>query len=169
MPRTPVGDSSPRSGRNRAHRFEQKPQPRPRRAGRFEKAQLSRRDEDGGKPRFPQTEAAAKALEKKLTVYMDSMYHPDRQYEVGQDSIHYHSRFHDEMASLAGQLESTFDEAPTEVTEREIKRLRQDLDARLAEWNRIAAEDIPAYNKTAASEGAPTIYSGDPVKIEPVG
>jgi hypothetical protein len=55
------------------------------------------------------------------------------------------------------------------VTEREIKRLRQDLDARLAEWNRIAAEDIPAYNKTAASEGAPTIYAGDPVRIEPAG
>jgi photosystem II stability/assembly factor-like uncharacterized protein len=130
---------------------------------------LSRRDDDGGKPRFPQTDAAAKALEKKLTVFMDSMYHPDRQYDVGQDSIHYHARFHDEMASLAGELESTFDEAPTEVTEREIKRLRPDLDARLAEWNRIAAEDIPAYNKTAVSEGAPTIYSGDPVRIEPAG
>jgi hypothetical protein len=130
---------------------------------------LSRRDEDGGKARFPQTDAAARALEKKITAFMDSMYNPDRQYDVGQDSIHYHSRFHDEMASLAGGLESTFDEAPTEVTEREIKRLRQELDSRLAEWNHIAAEDIPAYNKTAASEGAPTIYAGDPVRIEPAG
>jgi photosystem II stability/assembly factor-like uncharacterized protein len=127
---------------------------------------LSRRDEDGGKARFPQTDTAAKALEKKLTAFMDSMYNPDRQYDVGQDSIHYHSRFHDEMASLAGELESTFDEAPTEVTEREIERLRQDLDARLAEWNRIA-EDIPAYSKTAASR-APHDLRGDAVKVGPV-
>ena len=127
---------------------------------------LSRDDDDGGNPRFPKTAAAARALEKKLSSFMDSVYNPDRQYEVGPDAIHYHSRFHDQLSSLAGGLASVFDEAPTEVTEREMKRLRQELDTHLAEFNRIVAEDVPAYDKTAAAEGAPTIYAGDPVRVE---
>ena len=98
---------------------------------------------------------------------MDSVYNPDRQYDVGADGIHYHSRFHDQMASLAGELGSAFDEAPTEVTDREIQRLRRDLDGHLAAFNRFRGEDIPAYNRTAASEGAPTLFAGEPVKVSP--
>lgn len=126
---------------------------------------LSRADEEGGKTRFPRTAEAARALEKKLARFMDSVYNSDRQYDVGPDGIHYHSRFHDAMASLAGGLGSTFDEAPTEVTEREIARLRKELDAHLADWNRMVGDDLPAYNRTAASEGAPTLFAGDPVKV----
>jgi photosystem II stability/assembly factor-like uncharacterized protein len=128
---------------------------------------LSRGDEDEGKPRFPQTAPAARALEKKLAAFMDSVYNPDRQYDVGADGIHYHSRFHDEMASLAGGLENAFDEAPTEVTDREMERLRKELDGYLAAFNRICGDDIPAYDKTAASEGAPTLFAGEPVKVAP--
>jgi photosystem II stability/assembly factor-like uncharacterized protein len=127
---------------------------------------LSRGDDDAGQSRFPRTAAAAKALEKKLATFMDSVYNPDRQYDVGPDAIHYHARFYDELASTTGRLSSIFDEAPTEVVRARMQTLRKALDGHLAEFNTILAQDVSAYNKAAAAEGAPTVYAGDPVRVE---
>ena len=125
------------------------------------------KDEGGeGAPKFPKTAEAAKALEKKLGAYQDSIYNSERQYDVGPDSIHFHSMLWDSVASLARQLSFMGDQGPTEAGREEMQRVRGELDAKLAEFNRIVAEDVPAYDRTAAAEGAPTVWGGDPVKIE---
>ena len=95
------------------------------------------------------------------------MYNPDRQYDVGADSIHFHSKLHDSYESLARQLSNTGDNAPTEAAREETRRLRGELDSRLAEFNRILAEDVPGYDRTAAAEGAPTLWAGEPVQVAP--
>ena len=128
---------------------------------------LGREDEGAEKPaRFPKTAAAAKALEAKLSAYQDSVYNSQRQYDVGADAIHFHTKLHDSYESLARQLSFMGDAAPTEAAKEEMRRLRGELDARLSEFNRILADDVPAYDRTAAAEGAPTVWAGDPVKIE---
>jgi photosystem II stability/assembly factor-like uncharacterized protein len=129
---------------------------------------LGRADDSPEKAaRFPKTAAAAKALEAKLAAWQDSVYNSERQYDVGADSIHFHSKLHDSYESLARQLSFTGDNPPTEAAREEMRRLRGELDARLAEFNRIVAEDVAGYDRTAAAEGAPTLWGGDPVKIEP--
>jgi len=133
---------------------------------RIRKTSRSGDDEERG-DRFPKSTAAGKSLEKKLTTFMDSVYNPDRQYEVGLDSIHYHSRFHDQLASYAGVLASNFDEAPTAAVREEVARLEKELDQHLAEFNAIVRTDVPEYDRVAAAEGAPTVWPGEPVKIEP--
>jgi diphthamide synthase (EF-2-diphthine--ammonia ligase) len=97
------------------------------------------------------------------------VYNSDKQYDVGADSIHFHTVLHDSYESLARSLNFTTETGPTEVGREEIKRLRGELDPKLAEFNRIVADDVAAYDRTAAAEGAPTVWGGDPVKIEPPG
>jgi hypothetical protein len=121
---------------------------------------------DGKESRFPKSAAAAKALEAKLKTWQDSVYNPDKQYDVGSDSIHFHTTLHDSYESLARGLNFATENGPTEATEEEIHRLRGELDPKLADFNRIVADDVAGYNRTAAAEGAPTVWGGDPVKIE---
>ena len=128
---------------------------------------LGRDEEDErAEPRFPKTAAAAKALEEKLKAWQDSVYNSERQYDVGADAIHFHAKLHDTCESLAGGL-NRLEGAPTEAAKEEIRRVRGELEPRLAEFNRIVAQDVAAYDRTAAAEGAPTVWGGDPVKIEP--
>jgi len=136
--------------------------------GELKKAEHLGRDDDAPEAsHFPKTAAAAKTLEAKLAAWQDSVYNPDRQYDVGADSIHFHSKLHDSYESLARQLSNTGDNAPTEAAREETRRLRAELDSRLAEFNRILAEDVPGYDRTAAAEGAPTLWAGEPVQVAP--
>ena len=136
--------------------------------GELKKAERLGRDEEAAeKPaRFPKTAAAAKSLEAKLAAWQDSVYNSERQYDVGPDSIHFHSKLHDSYVGLARTLNFTSDSGPTAAAREEMGRLRGELDARLAEFNRIVAEDVPGYDRTAAAEGAPTVWGGEPVKPE---
>ncbi len=118
-------------------------------------------------PRFPKTAAAAAALEKKFAAWQDGIYNSKRQYEVGPDSIHFHSKLHDSYVGLARTLNFTSEAGPTDAVREEMKRLRGELDSSLAEFNRLVSEDVAAYDRTAAAEGAPTVWAGEPVKIEP--
>ncbi|HET9795861.1 MAG TPA: hypothetical protein VFS34_15515 [Thermoanaerobaculia bacterium] len=137
--------------------------------GELKKTERLGRDEGSPEkpPRFPKAAAAAKALEAKLAAWQDSVYNSERQYDVGADSIHFHSRLHDSYESLARQLSFMGDAAPTDAAREEITRLRGELDSRLAEFNRIVAEDVAGYDRTAAAEGAPTVWGGEAVKVEP--
>jgi photosystem II stability/assembly factor-like uncharacterized protein len=137
--------------------------------GELKKTEHLGRDDDAPEKasHFPKTAAAAKTLEAKLAAWQDSVYNSERQYDVGADSIHFHSKLHDAYESLARQLSNTGDNAPTEVAREETRRLRGELDSRLAEFNRILAEDVPGYDKTAAAEGAPTLWAGEPVQVAP--
>jgi predicted alpha/beta hydrolase len=46
---------------------------------------------------------------------------------------------------------------------------RKQLDGYLAQFNDLAKTDIPAFNKTAAEQGVPTLFAGDPIQIQAAG
>ena len=46
---------------------------------------------------------------------------------------------------------------------------RTELDGYLAQFNDLAKTDMPAFNKTAAEQGVPTLFAGEPIQVQPPG
>ena len=128
--------------------------------------------EDGdtgrGARRYEAVLKAAKDLGKKLKDLRDRVYNPDIQREVGQDSIHYHTDFQGLYQRL-GQALSGYNQPPGDLFKEEMAERRKQLDGYLAQFNELAKTEIPAFNKTAAEQGVPTLFAGDPIQIQAAG
>ena len=130
--------------------------------------------EDGGEAsvhgsrRYEAVLKAARDLGKKLKDLRDRVYNPDIQREVGQDSIHYHTDFQGLYQRL-GQALSGYNQPPGDLFKEEMAERRKQLDGYLAQFNDLAKTDIPAFNKTAAEQGVPTLFAGDPIQIQTAG
>ena len=120
--------------------------------------------EGRGGRRYEAVLKASKELNKKLKNLRDKVYNPDMQRDVGQDSIHYHSDFQGLYQRLAQSL-SGYNQAPGELFKQDLAERRRELDSRLAEFNEMAKTDVPAFNKTAAEQGAPTLFAGEPIQV----
>ncbi|HEY6066005.1 MAG TPA: hypothetical protein VIY96_07595, partial [Thermoanaerobaculia bacterium] len=124
--------------------------------------------EDGDPARAKKYEPALQAardLNKKVKDLKDRVYNRDVQRDTPSDTLHYHSDFQS-RASRLGTLAGSYGEAPREVAREELAAVRKQADAYLAEFNALLAGDVPAYNKVAAEEGVPTLFVGDPLKVE---
>jgi photosystem II stability/assembly factor-like uncharacterized protein len=128
--------------------------------------------EDGdtgrGSRRYEAVLKAAKDLGKKLKDLRDRVYNPDIQREVGQDSIHYHTDFQGLYQRL-GQGLSGYNQPPGDLFKEELAERRKQLDGYLAQFNDLAKTDVPAFNKTAAEQGVPTLFAGDPIQVQAAG
>ncbi|HKA35565.1 MAG TPA: hypothetical protein VKH43_02015, partial [Thermoanaerobaculia bacterium] len=111
---------------------------------------------------------ASKDLNKKLKDLRDKVYNADQQRDVGQDSIHYHTDFQGNYQRLAQAL-SGYSQPPGDLFKEQMEERRKTLDGYLAQYNEIAKTDVPAFNKTAAEQGAPTLYAGDPIQVQAAG
>ncbi|HKF44517.1 MAG TPA: hypothetical protein VKG01_15575 [Thermoanaerobaculia bacterium] len=111
---------------------------------------------------------ASKDLNKKLKDLRDKVYNPDQQRDVGQDSIHYHTDFQSNYQRLAQAL-SGYNQPPGELFKEQMGERRKTLDGYLAQFNEIAKTDVANFNKTAAEQGAPTLYAGDPIQVQAPG
>jgi photosystem II stability/assembly factor-like uncharacterized protein len=111
--------------------------------------------------------AQARALDKKLTDLKDSVYNPKRQHMAFEDDIHWLSRLNGQLQSM-GYVSYLIGQMPTEPMLNTAHEISARLDKVLADFNSILATDVPAYNKTAFSAGAPTLFVGQPISIKPV-
>ena len=125
-------------------------------------------DTGRGARRYEGVLKAAKDLGKKLKELRDKVYNPDLQRDVGQDSIHYHTDFQGLYQRLAQAL-SGYNRAPGDLFKEAMAARRKQLDAYLAQFNELAKTEIPAFNKTAAEHGVPTLFAGDPIQIQAAG
>ena len=127
--------------------------------------------EDDGEPaRKAKYEAilkAAKDLNKKVKDLKDKVYSRDIQRDTPSDSLHYHSDFQAKATRL-GFLAGTYGEAPRDVVKEEIATVRKEAEGYLGQFNALRSGDVAAYNKTAAEQGVPTLFTGDPVAIQAV-
>jgi photosystem II stability/assembly factor-like uncharacterized protein len=121
----------------------------------------------GGR-RYEAVLKAARDLGKKLKDLRDKVYNADIQREVGQDSIHYHTDFQGLYQRL-GQALSGYNQPPGDLFKEEMAARRKQLDGYLAQFNDLAKTDIPSFNKTAAEQGVPTLFAGDPIQIQAAG
>ncbi len=121
-----------------------------------------------GARRYEGVLKTAKELGKKLKDLRDRVYNPDLQRDVGQDSIHYHTDFQGQLQRL-NQALSGYNQAPGDLFKEDMAERRKKLDGFLAQFNDLTKTDIAAFNKTAAEQGVPTLFAGEPIQVQPPG
>ena len=124
--------------------------------------------EDAEAGRSRKFEAALKAsrdLNKKVKELKDRVFNRDVQRDTPSDTLHFHSDFQG-RASRLGFAAGAYGEVPREIVKEEIASIRKEAEAYLAQFNALLSADVPAYNKTAAEQGVPTLFVGDPVSID---
>ena len=106
-----------------------------------------------------------KALGKELGTLKDSVYDPNVQHKVGEDSLHQLTDLHDALEANASSLASLGLQAPTAPLLAIEAELTGKLDAKLAAYNALLTGDVAAYDQAAYAAGAPTLAAGQPIKV----
>jgi hypothetical protein len=110
--------------------------------------------------------ARARGIDRQLRALSDSLYNPDVQRGVVQDDIHYLTDFQGMLTGL-GFATSGYNQAPSPLVMESVNQLTAQLDRYLARYNALVQNDIAAFNRDAASHGAPTLVTGGPVTVKP--
>ncbi|MGH9432669.1 MAG: VPS10 domain-containing protein [Terriglobia bacterium] len=108
-----------------------------------------------------------KGLDQKLSGLEDQVFNTQVQRRAPEDSIHYLERLHSQLAGSARRVGRTYGQAPNELMQAKLDELRKELDQRLSDYNSLLKGPIAAYNKAAYAEGAPTLYGGGPISVQP--
>ena len=111
---------------------------------------------------------AARDLNKKVKELKDRVYNRDVQRDTPSDSLHFHSDLQSRATRLS-TLAGAYGEAPREVAREELGAVRKESERYLERFNALLSADVPAYNKLAAEEGVPTLFVGDPIRMEEPG
>jgi len=109
--------------------------------------------------------AAARELNRKVKQLKDAVYNRDIQRDTPSDSLHFLGDFQGK-ASRLGFVAGAYGEAPREVALEELAAIRKEAEGYLTRFNSLLGSDVPAYNKIAAEQGVPTLFVGDPIRIE---
>ena len=109
----------------------------------------------------------ARALDKKLTDLKDSVFNPDLQHMVPEDSLHWLSRLYGQLQGLS-YVTNLVGQTPTAPMLTAVSDSKAKLNGVLSQFNGILTTDVPTYNKTAYAAGAPTLLVGNPIAIKPV-
>jgi hypothetical protein len=67
------------------------------------------------------------------------------------------------------QALSGYNQPPGDLFKEEMAERRKTLDNSLAQFNDLAKTDIAAFNKTAAEQGVPILFAGEPIQVQPPG
>jgi photosystem II stability/assembly factor-like uncharacterized protein len=109
-----------------------------------------------------------KELSKKLTSLKDEVFPAGVQNDVAEDSIHELARLQGELSRAGFEVAGSYGQAPSPIAIEMLHRLESELDARLKEFNDLLKTDVAAYNKDAEAEGAPTVFAGSAIEVQPV-
>jgi photosystem II stability/assembly factor-like uncharacterized protein len=111
--------------------------------------------------------AQAAALDSKLKSAKSSVLNPAIQHDVAEDDIHALTDLHTNINNLAGTLAQAYDQPPNAEFRSEMERYSAELKSRLDAFNQLLKTDVAAYNKAAYAVGAPTLFGGEPVSVQP--
>ncbi len=110
--------------------------------------------------------AQASRLGKKIAKLQNTLYNPHVQRNVGEDDIHYLTRFHGQYQRLMFGLFS-YDQAPSPLELAAIKRMRPELESYLAQYDQILKTDVAQFNRLAIKHGATTLFAGSSIHLKP--
>jgi len=123
----------------------------------------------GDDARYASVLAQAKKLDGELGKFKDSIYAKGVQHDVIEDDLKELSDLHGGMQALAGY---GFNSLQGQLPPPALLELEQELEARVGDrisrFNALLAGDVVAYNRAAYAVGAPTVMTGQPVKVTPV-
>jgi hypothetical protein len=107
----------------------------------------------------------AKKLNDKITGLKNDLWDPGFQHNVGEDFLKDLPHFHGEL-QWNGFFLGGFAQAPSAPFKAKMAELQGRLDAYLARFNQLLQQDVPAFNKAAYGDGAPTLLVGKPAVFE---
>ncbi|HEV2500806.1 MAG TPA: hypothetical protein VGY31_14635, partial [Terriglobia bacterium] len=110
----------------------------------------------------------AKTLGTKLEAAKQSVWNTAQQHNVEEDDIHQLEDLHGQFADLLDNLSHPYGGPPTPLLLEQMTELRAKLDQQLKAFNALLSSGVVAYNKSAHAAGAPTVFAGEPVTVEPV-
>ncbi|MGH9351471.1 MAG: hypothetical protein ACRD2G_04810, partial [Terriglobia bacterium] len=91
-----------------------------------------------------------------------------QQHNVEEDDIHQLEDLHGQFADLLDNLSHPYGAPPTPLLLEQMAKLRLKLDQQLKDFNALLSTSVAAYNKLAHTAGAPTVFAGEPVTVEPI-
>ncbi len=119
---------------------------------------------DDASPAAAALAAQAKQLDKTLTELGDSVYNPVIQRDAG-DTVHFPGRLNRDLGSLGNPNPTR----PPNATERATAATAAAaLEQVLARFNGLLKGDVTAYNQAAFAAGAPTVATGEPIRVTEV-
>ncbi|MFP5285659.1 MAG: hypothetical protein ACLGI9_07970, partial [Thermoanaerobaculia bacterium] len=98
---------------------------------------------------------AAKALDEKMTQVEEALYQTKNR--SPQDPLNFPIRLNDKLNAVAGSAAWFGDARPTEQAIQVKQELTRAIDAELAKLAQIFANDLPALNELARTEGVATV------------
>jgi photosystem II stability/assembly factor-like uncharacterized protein len=109
-----------------------------------------------------------KELSKKLTAIKDQVFPAGVQNDVAEDDIHELTLLQGQLSSSGYQISGSFGQMPSQILLDRLHQLYGELNTHLQAFNELLKTDVAAYNKAAEAEGAPTVFAGSPIEVQPV-
>ncbi|MGC1934893.1 MAG: hypothetical protein WA681_07725 [Candidatus Acidiferrales bacterium] len=107
-------------------------------------------------------------LSKKLNAIRDAVYDPEVQHDVSEDDIHGLARLQSQVNRLVFEAGGAYGEAPSELVRQQMTALYAQEADTLKQYNDALRTDVAEYNRAAESAGAPTVFGGSAITVEPV-
>jgi photosystem II stability/assembly factor-like uncharacterized protein len=123
--------------------------------------------EDQIKNKYTQIRSQGDALTKKLNSLEDRVYNTKVQRNAPEDNIHYLALLHGQLEGVAGTLAFRYDAPPNQIMQEEMTKLFGEVGQTLDEFNALLKTDVAQYNKAAHAAGAPTVFAGSPISVQP--
>ena len=125
-------------------------------------------DAEAGKARkYESALKASRDLNKKVKELKDKVFNRDLQRDTPSDTLHFLADFQGRAQRLGFVGGGAYGEPPREVVTEEVAAIRKEAEGYLAQFNALLSNDVPAYNKTAAEQGVPTLFVGEPIAVQP--
>jgi hypothetical protein len=106
-------------------------------------------------------------LSKRLDSIENRVYNTKLQRNAGEDDVHYLSLLHGNLEDLAGELGFRYDAPPNQLMRERMTELFGEVSQTLNEFNTLLKTDVARYNKAAHAAGAPTVFAGSPITVQP--
>ncbi len=110
---------------------------------------------DGEESKHAKLLEAAKALGEKMTKVEEALYQTKNR--SSQDPLNFPVRLNDKLNALANSVGGLGDARPTDQAVQVKEELTRAIDAELAKLSQIFANDLPALNELARTEGVSTV------------
>ncbi len=131
------------------------------------KSAVNQSSDPAAKKKYASLLSQGEGLDKRLFNLENQVFNPEVQRDAPEDSIHYLERLHSQLSGAARSVGRSYGQAPNEIVQARLDQLRKELDQSLADYNALLKGPVAAYNKAAYAEGAPTLYGGDPISVQP--
>ena len=110
----------------------------------------------------------ARLLDKQLYALENGAYNLELQHRVAEDFLHYLGHLHGQMQRLYGMVAyRLWGERPSAPLQALMTEERSDLQKYLGQYNTLITTRVAAYNHEAYATGAPTLFSGQPLRLPP--